>query len=214
MHLKHQPVSCRARGFSLVEVLVALLVISIGLLGIAKMQALALANTNGGRLRALASIEAASLAASMQAERSFWGNLPSTANLTIRITSGTSGTATIAASDNTQIPQATVSCPTTATVTSATATINPCSGTIGLVTCTSTGTPCTAQNMATYDLQQWAGRLREVMGSSASALITCTTLTPPVSCQITVNWFEETVNSNASETGTIGSPSYTLFVNP
>jgi type IV pilus assembly protein PilV len=214
MHLNHQPMSFRVRGFSLVEVLVALLVISIGLLGIAKMQALALANTNGGRLRALASIEAASLAASMQAERSFWGNLPSTATgLTIKITGG-SGSATISASDATQIPNATVSCPTTASVTSATATISPCSGSTGLVTCTSTGNPCTAQSMATYDLQQWAGRLQEVMGPSAAASIVCTTATPPVSCQIIINWYEETVNSNASETSTMGIPSYTLFVNP
>src|SRR5215471_12867444 len=77
----------RHRGFSLVEVMVALLVISIGLLGIAKMQALALSNTSGARVRALASLEAASLAATMQADRNYWGTV--TANTTATIKNGT-----------------------------------------------------------------------------------------------------------------------------
>ena len=53
------------RGFSLVEVMVAVIVICVGLLGIAKMQALALSNTTTSRLRALAAIEAAGLASAM-----------------------------------------------------------------------------------------------------------------------------------------------------
>lgn len=66
----------RERGFSLIEVLVALIVISIGLLGIGKMQALALASTHSAGMRSLASIEAASLAASMHADRDFWDATP------------------------------------------------------------------------------------------------------------------------------------------
>jgi type IV pilus assembly protein PilV len=211
MHLKNQPMSARTRGFSLVEVLVALLVISIGLLGIAKMQALALSNTNGGRLRALASIEAASLAATMEAERNYWGNL--TTNLTITVVgtpganAATPGTSTITSSDTTQIANATVTCnlPTGTTIGACTA--SP------VLSCTSTTTPCTAQKMAAYDLQQWAGRVQQVMGADAAS-ITCSGATPPVSCQITINWAEQTVNSNATETGTMATPSYTLFVNP
>lgn len=200
----------RARGFSLIEVLVALLVISIGLLGIAKMQALALANTNGGRLRALAAIEAASLAASMQVERNYWGNL--TKPLAVTVT-GASGSATIASNDTTQIANATVTCP--ASPATSSTIFNSCTATTGAVSCISTGTPCTAQQMADYDLQQWAGRLQEVMGPSSFAAVACTvTTTTPVSCQITINWTEETVNSNASETGTMATPNYVLLVNP
>ncbi|MGH8302669.1 MAG: type IV pilus modification PilV family protein, partial [Steroidobacteraceae bacterium] len=55
----------RSRGFSLIEVLVALIVLSVGLLGIAKMEALALASNAVAGRRALAAIEAASLADSM-----------------------------------------------------------------------------------------------------------------------------------------------------
>jgi type IV pilus assembly protein PilV len=62
----------RSAGFSLVEVLVALIVLSVGLLGIAKMEALALSNTSVASRRSLASIEAASLADSMHANRGYW----------------------------------------------------------------------------------------------------------------------------------------------
>jgi type IV pilus assembly protein PilV len=64
----------RARGFSLVEVLVALIVMSIGLLGIAKMQAAALSNTAIASIRSLAAIEASSLASSMHANRGYWSS--------------------------------------------------------------------------------------------------------------------------------------------
>jgi type IV pilus assembly protein PilV len=64
----------RQRGFSLIEVMVALVVMSIGLLGVAKMQAAALSNTAIASTRSLAAIEASSLAASMHANRGYWGS--------------------------------------------------------------------------------------------------------------------------------------------
>jgi type IV pilus assembly protein PilV len=63
---------CRGRGFSLLEVLVALVVLSVGLLGIAKMQALALSSTTVASSRSLAAIEASSLADAMHANRAYW----------------------------------------------------------------------------------------------------------------------------------------------
>jgi type IV pilus assembly protein PilV len=62
----------RFSGFSLVEVMVALIVMSVGLLGIAKMQALALASTTTARMRSLAALEAASIASTMRADRAYW----------------------------------------------------------------------------------------------------------------------------------------------
>src|ERR1700754_3026480 len=65
----------KARGFSMIEVMVALIIISVGLLGIAKMQALALSSTGTARLRSLAAIEAASLASVMHSDRAYWSLL-------------------------------------------------------------------------------------------------------------------------------------------
>jgi type IV pilus assembly protein PilV len=62
----------RGSGFSLIEVMVALIVMSVGLLGIAKMQALALSSTTTSRMRSLMSLEAASLASTMRADRAYW----------------------------------------------------------------------------------------------------------------------------------------------
>src|ERR1700727_3977341 len=53
----------RARGFSLMEVIVALVVSPVGLLGLAKMEALAMSSTGVASSRSLAAIEASSLAA-------------------------------------------------------------------------------------------------------------------------------------------------------
>jgi type IV pilus assembly protein PilV len=74
----------RGRGFSLVEVMVALVVMSIGLLGIAKMQAAALSNTAIASTRSLAAIEAASLAASMHANRGYWSSPKVAASITLQ----------------------------------------------------------------------------------------------------------------------------------
>jgi type IV pilus assembly protein PilV len=68
-----------ARGFSLVEVMIAMVVICVGLLGIAKMQSLALSSTNMARMRSLAALEAASLAAAMHANRGYWAGANATA---------------------------------------------------------------------------------------------------------------------------------------
>jgi type IV pilus assembly protein PilV len=70
--MKASPISRRASGFSLLEVLVALVVLSVGLLGIAKMQALGLSSTTVAGKRALAALEADSLAATMHENRAYW----------------------------------------------------------------------------------------------------------------------------------------------
>lgn len=70
------------RGFTLIEVLVALIVISVGLLGIVGMEALALSSSSSARMRSLASIEAASMAAAMHANRAFWSANVITVTLT------------------------------------------------------------------------------------------------------------------------------------
>jgi type IV pilus assembly protein PilV len=192
----------RTRGFSLVEVLVALLVISIGLLGIAKMQALALSNTAGARVRALAAIEADSLSATLQADRNFWSKITGATGLTVTVTTSASAAATITAS------------PSDATLT----------GAIDCTTAAGSAAPCTAHKMAAYDLQQWAKHLQEVMGGpnggKAFASVVCSAAsgTTPVSCTITLIWAESVVAANSSESTSASSAltnaSYTVVVNP
>jgi type IV pilus assembly protein PilV len=57
----------RARGFTLLEVLVAVLVFSIGLLGIASLQLAGLRHTHDSHLRAVATMKAAELVDRMRA---------------------------------------------------------------------------------------------------------------------------------------------------
>src|ERR1700743_819427 len=70
-------------GFTLIEVMVALIIIAIGMLGIAKMQALALSTTESSGVRSLVAIEAASLASSMHANRDYWVAGPPPASFTV-----------------------------------------------------------------------------------------------------------------------------------
>ena len=106
MKLQHDSVA-RARvrdtGFSLVEVMVALIVMSVGLLGIAKMQALALSSTTTSRMRSLVALEAASLASTMRADRAYW-SLETTNPLVVNI-----GTGVVTANDPNL--QAATNCP-------------------------------------------------------------------------------------------------------
>lgn len=72
-------------GFSLVEAMVALLIIAVGLLGIAGLQAYSLSNTHNARVRALAAIEASNMAAYLASNSTYWANQPG------RITNVTAG---------------------------------------------------------------------------------------------------------------------------
>jgi type IV pilus assembly protein PilV len=82
------------RGFSLVEVLVALVIIGVGMLGLAKIEVLAYASTSTASQRSIAALEAASLAAAMHSNRNYWSATP--ANLSITV-AGTTITPTDAA---------------------------------------------------------------------------------------------------------------------
>jgi len=181
------PRIARSRGFSLLEVMVALVVICVGLLGIAKMQALAVSNTNTSRLRSLAAIEAASFAASMHSNRNFWG--AATANYTVTpaaITSaGDAGTATIASN---QLPTPTL-----------------CANAF-----------CQPQDVAAYDLAKWAQSLGAVL-PNAVATITYTGVAgvaAPTSFTIAITWNESAESMMSQETGALALPTYTLYVEP
>jgi type IV pilus assembly protein PilV len=62
-------------GITLIEALVTLVIMSVGILGVAKMQAAALSNTQVSRVRSLVALQAESLAAIMRSNRGYWGAL-------------------------------------------------------------------------------------------------------------------------------------------
>jgi type IV pilus assembly protein PilV len=206
----------RCRGFSLLEVMVALVIIAIGMLGIAKMQGLALASTSASRARALAAIEASGLAAAMQANRTYWAS-PSSAPGTITITTS-AGTPT-PASDNGAMQTA---------ITAAAG--SPCpNGGLGMnLSCycaSGYSAPCTpaahALGLAAADIWDFSQSLASFLPTSTTT-VTCNEHDTPVDCTISITWNENTVALTAKEAaqtvklGSSGSVpvSFTLFVVP
>jgi len=192
----HRRGNPRARGFTLLEVMVALVVTSIGLLGIAKLQALAYASTGSASVRSLVALQVAGLAASMHADRGYWagGFAPSPLVIT-----GTN------ISDNTLNTDA--------------ATADYCVYGSGNTPCGTTGAG--DPTLAAYDLHTYAAALNAMLANSnPTTTITCTTnaTTNTVSCTIQVTWNEKAVSINsqslANTTQATFTPTYTLYVEP
>jgi type IV pilus assembly protein PilV len=189
MHMKR---TSRAQGFSLIEVMVALIVLSVGLLGIAKMQALSLSSTAIANKRSLAAIEASSLAAAMHVNRGYWtGGDPF--NATINVAGATVSVAAGAP-----------------TLTASLAAAGP--------NCLSPAAACSVTDVAAYDLKNWAATLPALLPNETVA-INCGAA--PVSCTINITWNENAVAINKQEaaaaagaTAAIQNPSYTLYVQP
>jgi len=99
-HPPRHAVRQRSLGFSLLEVLVTLLIVSLGLLGMSKMQAAALSNTQIARTRSLIALQAASLAAAMHANPDYWADNSSTSKVPASVSaSGTTVTGVSATGD-------------------------------------------------------------------------------------------------------------------
>ena len=211
MHLKsssghrrrsaHNPSS---RGFSLIEVMIALIVVSLGLLGVAKLEAVSYSSTSIANKRSLAAFEAASLAAAMHVNRGYWANTdPAGANITLQ---GTAFTVVTGAANLGRVPRGRWH-----------------RGPGG--TCTNLATPCAVTDLAAYDLLNWATNLNAVLPGE-TATIACGALTP-ISCTITITWTESAVATTSAEatqqtnvaTGSIAAgafevPTYALYVQP
>lgn len=71
------------RGFSMIEVMVTLLVIALGLLGVSKLQAASVSNTQVSRVRSMVSLQAGSLAAAMHANPAYWASGAAPASFTL-----------------------------------------------------------------------------------------------------------------------------------
>ena len=176
------------RGFTLLEVMVSLMIISVGLLGVAKMQALALTNTSVASMRSLAAIQAASLAATMHENRAYWTSAAPAANA-----GGITVTGTGPGSSPTIVG----------------------TGLTAAVDCTTGTAPyCTPDQLAAYDVQQWAAAVNSVL-PNYTATITCNAASP-VSCTVSITWQERAVALNTAQAATtsLQAPIYTLYVEP
>ena len=206
----------RSGGFSLVEVMVAVIVICVGLMGIAKMQALSLSNSTTSRLRSLAAIEAASLASIMHSNRLYWASATLPPNFTATVTVGG-----IASNDAALQAQA-------AAYLGTAPNINAC-----------LGAQCTPVQLAAFDLARWSVSLNGAGATpgllpNAVGTVNCPPapagLNTPVSCTIVITWSEKavavnrqssTAAANAACTAAVAAgqqclqiPTYTLYVEP
>ncbi len=177
--------SCR--GFSLVEVMVALVVCAIGLLGLAKMESLAVSSTSVAAARSIAAIQASSLAAAMHANKGYWASGTAPASTTVTVANGTT------------------------TISSAVLSSTPPSS------CSVPGTnSCTPDQMAAFDVQSWATSLQALLPGSFSTITCTTTTSTPVTCTIQIQWTENAVAANAQQAniGALQTPTYVLYVQP
>jgi type IV pilus assembly protein PilV len=206
-----------ARGFSLVEVMVALIVICVGLLGIAKMQGLSLSTTTTSRLRSLAAFEAAGLAAAMHTNRQYWVTLtPATVTVTVPPPP---------ANPVINSPDGALSAQATADIVAGQA-ANGAPGLNNCVGSTNGVAQCTAVNLAAYDLARWTASLQALL-PNPTATITCPPVvgTNPTSCTIQITWTERAIGINSQEAavapgacqvanGCFLNPTYVLYVEP
>jgi type IV pilus assembly protein PilV len=178
----------RSSGFTLIEIMVALIVTSIGLLGIAKMQALAYASTGSAAMRSLVALQAAGLAASMHANRTYWAAGTAPASFTI--------TGTVISD---------------ATLNSTAVAPTYCQAGGG-------GAPCPSDVMAAFDLHTYATALNQMLSNSDPVTTVTCPAAIPVNCTIQVTWNENAVSINtqgvANTSQSTFAPAYTLYVEP
>lgn len=188
-----------AGGFSLVEVMAALIVTSVGLLGVVKIEALALSSTGTARISSLVASATASLAATMRADRAYWAHLTSDTMVTVNISD-----TTITASDSNLL-------------------VPPQGGCTAASPCTATA------QIAAQDLHDWTSGLRTILPSSTNPTATVSCRKPnagPVTCAIHVVWTDHLVSTlystntqaTAGQTAQAiqkaGQNAYTLYTEP
>jgi type IV pilus assembly protein PilV len=202
----------RQRGFTLIEILVAMAIVAIGMLGIAKMQAMSYASTGTASIRSLAAIQASALASAMRANRAYWaapaagGGMSPTVGALLTVTSGT--------------PNA------TASITDAHVAIDTVATDDPFAPCT--GAAHNAYVIAGCDLSNWVVSINRIL-PVVRATVSCvpSPIVPgitgqPIGCTISLNWTENQTGINQqSQSGTqVASPTasgqtnYTMYVEP
>lgn len=186
----------RARGFTLIEVLVTLAIVSIGMLGLAKLQAAAQAETGVARVRSLMNFQAEALASTMRSNTSFWQQQTGTSypNISLTLANGNwsfndSGHSGIGSGSGTTSSPASV--------------------------CVST-TCSPASALAADDLKQWAKGFAQGFGTASGTIACSGTTTTPETCDITLTAKEHYlgVSNMTSAAAATGTSTIVLHVQP
>jgi len=182
-------------GFSLIEVLISIIVIAVGLLGLAKMQALAMSNTQVSGQHALVALQASSLAASMHSNDGYWQ------------------VASTAASPAMPPCPATGCSMTKTTITDASNILNTPPS-----VCT-VATPCLPGQVAAMDMQTWMSAMNTQVPSYAANVSCSNSITQPTTCTIAITWVEKSMGMNTTTAATAAAQpsqlqSYYLYVQP
>ena len=176
-------------GFTLIEVLVALLIASVGVLGVATLQTVSMMNLQTARLRSIVALQASSFATAMHANSSFWtfNRAPSTFSVVGRVITDSTGALNAAG----------INC------------VNNSPPATG---------QCTAAALAAYDVQNWADTMTQLI-PGYTANVACTTdITQPYRCTLNILWTERygrsrgAVVANSAATG--GQRSFSLYIQP
>jgi type IV pilus assembly protein PilV len=175
-----------ARGFTLIEVLVSIVIIGVGLLGIAKMQALAFSSTGVASKRSLAALEASSLAASMHGDRAYW------ASGVAAPAPGFTIAGTVISDPNLSL---TVPVCTSATLVPAN---------------------CNPTQLAAFDVNRWAQAVSLLLPNPVTTIQCTNVVGSPVLCTVTVTWSENMVAMSNLGNNAAGmqAPTYVLYVEP
>lgn len=182
------------RGVSLLEVLISIVIIAIGVLGLAKMQALSISNTQTSGNRGLIALQASGLAALMHSNKAFW-QIPASPNCsgaTACVLSGSS-----LATNSTSTPFTTPP---------------------ALSTCTY-ASPCSALQIASIDVNTWMGNMYAQVPTYTLNINCSVTGTNPNTCIIQVSWIEKQQGMNQTTASVAAAtPSqtqqYFLYVQP
>ena len=129
-----------SRGFSLLEVLVALVIIAVGLMGVAKMHALTLSTASSAGTRSLVAIEAAGMAASIHANKTYWGGTLAALTTTVNFAGGN------------------------------VVSVDPSSFVSGATDCTATYASTGAQDLAAFDVYQFGCALAQILPAGSAAI--------------------------------------------
>lgn len=176
-------------GFTLLEVLIALIVVAVGLLGLAKMQAMALASSQVNGVRALIAFQANSFAATMHSNRAYWASGGAPLNFSMQGTTVTDPGGVLGA-----VPP---NCVASALPSAAL---------------------CSPAQLAAFDAQAWAANMNAQFPTYSATGTCATPLTGSVTCRFTINWLESFVTSGSTAAtdsdGTGGARSFTVHIEP